>query len=192
MNLSNQIKELRKREGFSQEALAERIYVSRQTISNWETERSYPDVQSLLMLSVLFDVSLDELIKGDLEMMKKEVDAHKMNIGGWVMVGALVLGLVSSLPLYDHFGLIGIIPSLVLVAISLGAALVVEKIKKKHNVQTYSEILAFTEGKPVDEEKSRRERSRLKRTKVLQVLVSGLTGALFFLLVDWVYTTIFK
>lgn len=192
MNLSNQIKELRKREGFSQEALAERIYVSRQTISNWETERSYPDVQSLLMLSVLFDVSLDELIKGDLEMMKKEVDAHKMNIGGWVMVGALVLGLVSSLPLYDHFGLIGIIPSLVLVAISLGAALVVEKIKKKHNVQTYSEILAFTEGKPVDEEKSRRERSRLKRTKVLQVLVSGLIGALFFLLVDWVYTTIFK
>lgn len=45
---------------FSQEELAEKIYVSRQTISNWETAKNYPDIHSLLRLSSLFNVSLDQ------------------------------------------------------------------------------------------------------------------------------------
>ena len=48
MELAGQIKKHRQALGISQEALAEKIYVSRQTISNWETGRTYPDVQSLL------------------------------------------------------------------------------------------------------------------------------------------------
>nr|WP_257152008.1 helix-turn-helix transcriptional regulator [Bacillus toyonensis] len=58
MNLSKQIKKYRDREGFSQEDLAEKIYVSRQTISNWENERSYPDIHNLLLLSVFFSMFL--------------------------------------------------------------------------------------------------------------------------------------
>lgn len=54
----------------SQEQLADAIFVSRQTISNWETDRTYPDVQSLLLLSNLFEVSVDSLIKGDVEEMR--------------------------------------------------------------------------------------------------------------------------
>ena len=73
MELSNRIKELRTEKGWSQEVLAQRAYVSRQTISNWETERSYPDVHSLLILSDVFGVSLDELIKGDVDAMKEKV-----------------------------------------------------------------------------------------------------------------------
>lgn len=53
MDLSHQIKKYRKQLAFSQEELAEKIYVSRQTISNWENERSYPDIHNLLLLSVL-------------------------------------------------------------------------------------------------------------------------------------------
>lgn len=60
MDLSHQIKKYHKQLAFSQEELAEKLYVSRQTISNWENERSYPDIHNLLLLSVLFDVSLDE------------------------------------------------------------------------------------------------------------------------------------
>jgi len=60
MDLSHQIKKYRKQLAFSQEELAEKLYVPRQTISNWENERSYPDIHNLLLLSVLFDVSLDE------------------------------------------------------------------------------------------------------------------------------------
>ena len=54
MNLSKQIKKHRERLSLSQEGLAEKLYVSRQTISNWENEKSYPDVHNLLLLSVLF------------------------------------------------------------------------------------------------------------------------------------------
>lgn len=59
--------------GLSQEDLAEKAYVSRQTVSNWETGKNYPDIHSLLLLSSLFDVSLDQLIKGYIEIMKEEI-----------------------------------------------------------------------------------------------------------------------
>ena len=75
MELGNQIKAHRAALSLSQEELAEKVYVTRQTVSNWETSKSYPDIHSLLLLSALFDVSLDQLIKGDLETMKQEVNA---------------------------------------------------------------------------------------------------------------------
>ena len=71
MELAIRLKENRNRIGLSQEEMADRIYVSRQTISNWETDRTYPDVQSLLLLSELFETSIDELVKGDVEIMEK-------------------------------------------------------------------------------------------------------------------------
>lgn len=49
MELGNQIKKYRSELQISQEQLADRIYVSRQTISNWENEKSYPDVNSLIL-----------------------------------------------------------------------------------------------------------------------------------------------
>ena len=57
----------------SQEELAERVYVTRQTISNWENSKNYPDIHSLLLLSSLFHISLDQLIKGDIDIMKEEI-----------------------------------------------------------------------------------------------------------------------
>ena len=72
MELNKQIKKYRRMMNLSQEDLAERVYVTRQTISNWETGKSYPDIHSLLLLSSLFNVSLDTLIKGDLEMMREK------------------------------------------------------------------------------------------------------------------------
>ena len=63
MELGNQIKKYRSELQISQEQLADRIYVSRQTISNWENEKSYPDVNSLVLLSEVFQTSIDKLIK---------------------------------------------------------------------------------------------------------------------------------
>ena len=71
MELGNQIKKYRSELQISQEQLADRIYVSRQTISNWENEKSYPDVNSLVLLSEVFQTSIDNLIKGDIEIMKE-------------------------------------------------------------------------------------------------------------------------
>ena len=59
MDISNQIKTRREAMGLSQEQLAEKLYVSRQTISNWERDKTYPDVQSLLMLSAVSYTHLD-------------------------------------------------------------------------------------------------------------------------------------
>ena len=79
MELATQIKQHRNRMGWSQEELAERAFVSRQTISNWENDKSYPDIQSMLLLSTLFDVSLDQLVKGDVETMKKQTKTDDIN-----------------------------------------------------------------------------------------------------------------
>ncbi|MBQ8834283.1 MAG: helix-turn-helix transcriptional regulator [Oscillospiraceae bacterium] len=74
MELGQKLKDARSRADMSQEALAKAIGVSRQTISNWENGRSYPDIGSLLKLSDLYGLSLDEMLKED-----QAVKAHYEN-----------------------------------------------------------------------------------------------------------------
>lgn len=64
MNFNNRLYRLRKQKGFSQEELANRLNVSRQTISKWEVGDSTPDMEKLIAISDLFNVSLDNLITG--------------------------------------------------------------------------------------------------------------------------------
>jgi len=70
MELGERLKQARQARELSQEALAARLGVSRQTISNWENQRSYPDIVSLIALSDLYSISLDELVKGDKNMIR--------------------------------------------------------------------------------------------------------------------------
>lgn len=69
MEIGKKLKEARIRAGMTQEHAAEEAQVSRQTISNWENERSYPDIVSVIKLGELYSISLDELLKGDRDMM---------------------------------------------------------------------------------------------------------------------------
>ena len=69
MDIGNKIKKYREQRNLSQDDLALKVFVSRQTISNWETNKSYPDIKSLSMLTNIFGVSLDEFVKGDIDMM---------------------------------------------------------------------------------------------------------------------------
>ena len=64
MEFNNRLYQLRKQKGFSQEELANRLNVSRQTVSKWEVGDSTPDMEKLLAKSALFDVSLDQLVLG--------------------------------------------------------------------------------------------------------------------------------
>ncbi len=68
MEIGNRLKNARKKIGMTQEQVAEKIGVSRQTISNWENNKSYPDIVSVISLSDLYSVSLDELLKEDKRM----------------------------------------------------------------------------------------------------------------------------
>ncbi|BDZ29644.1 helix-turn-helix transcriptional regulator [Lactiplantibacillus sp. WILCCON 0030] len=69
--LATQLRAHRKAAHLSQAALAQQLYVSRQTISNWENGKSLPDIYSLIALSDLFEISLDDFIKGDVRMQKR-------------------------------------------------------------------------------------------------------------------------
>lgn len=70
MEIGRRLKAARLQNGFTQEAVAEKLKVSRQTISNWENEKSYPDIVSVVHLSNLYDISLDELLKEDKRMLE--------------------------------------------------------------------------------------------------------------------------
>ena len=70
MDISNQILNIRKEEKLTQEEFGKLFYVTRQTVSNWENGKTYPDLQTLVDISNQFEISLDLLLKGDSKMVK--------------------------------------------------------------------------------------------------------------------------
>ena len=95
MELAGQIKKHRQALGISQEALAEKIYVSRQTISNWENEKSYPDIISVIELSSLYSISLDDLLKGDERMMEHLEESTNVVKSNQKLIGAIILNIIT-------------------------------------------------------------------------------------------------
>lgn len=160
MEVGTQIKKYRSNMGISQEELAEKVYVSRQTVSNWETGKNYPDIHSVLLLSSVFNVSLDQLIKGDVEIMKKEIketEIKKLNKYAGIYAAFLILTVISLVPFIAFMGWYGMIPWGVLCAIAVYFAFKTDKVKKENHLSTYKEIVAFMEGKRLDEIEEQQE-----------------------------------
>lgn len=177
MELGKQIKKHRQEVQLSQEELAERVYVSRQTISNWENDKSYPDVNSLVLLSETFQISLDNLIKGDIEVMKDVIqkeEIEKMNRYEKIYTILLIATAVSAVPLFMLLGVWALIPWGIIWGISMYFAIMLEKIKKDNDVQTYKEIVAFSEGQLLDDIQKQREIGKRPYQKILLVIGSGL------------------
>ncbi|MGX7196391.1 helix-turn-helix transcriptional regulator [Enterococcus olivae] len=103
MNIGDKLKVTRKQFGYTQEEISEKIHVSRQTISSWENSKSLPDVTSLILFSDLYDLTLDELIKGD-ENMMKEINKNDQLIKETKFLGharlATEISLSSAILLY--------------------------------------------------------------------------------------------
>ncbi len=177
MELGKQIKNFRQEAHLSQEELANRVYVSRQTISNWENDKSYPDVSSLVLLSEIFQISLDNLIKGDIDVMKDVIQKEeiaKMNRYGKIYTIMLIATVVLAVPLFIWLGAWALIPWGSVWAISMYFAFKVEKVKKDNDVQTYKEIVAFSEGKLLDDIHKQREIGKRPYQKILLVIGSAL------------------
>ncbi|NRG69204.1 DUF3955 domain-containing protein [Streptococcus suis] len=68
MNFGQQIKDLRKKEGLTQEQFALKLNVTRQSVSNWENDKNLPDLELLILMSSVFSISLDQLILGGTDM----------------------------------------------------------------------------------------------------------------------------
>ena len=188
MALPEKLYTLRKKSGLSQEQLAEALNVSRQAISKWEGGKSYPDIHSLLLLSALFDVSLDQLIKGDLETMKLEVnaaDVKAMNRDAIIYTVLLAATIILPVPLLKWFDLYGLIPELLLWGSAMYFALRLERIKKANNVQSYREILAFSEGKRLDEIEQKVEAGKRPYQKVLLALLTAGITLLVGMVLSW-------
>ena len=89
-----ELKNARIEAGLTQEKAAEKIDVSRQTISNWENEKSYPDIISVIALSDLYSVSLDELLKGDQKMAEHLEESTNVVKSNKKLTGAILLNII--------------------------------------------------------------------------------------------------
>lgn len=177
LNLSNILVKKRKEKGITQDQLAAYIGVSKASVSKWETGKNYPDVKSLLLLSTLFHISLDTLVKGDLEEMREQIkaeDIKKWNRDSLIFGLLLVATAVLAVPLSLYGDVVGIVIWLMIFGCAIYYAGRVEKQKKTHDIQTYKEIMAFTEGKKLDEIEKYRESGKRPYQKLLLAVCAGL------------------
>jgi transcriptional regulator with XRE-family HTH domain len=105
MEFNEKLQELRKNKGFTQEELAEILYVSRTAISKWESGRGYPNIESLKELSKFFEVSIDDLLSGEklLSIAEKENKSNIRNICDLLFgIVDLFSFILVVLPLYPN------------------------------------------------------------------------------------------
>ena len=104
MTLGSNIQKMRKEASLSQEAFAEMFQVSRQTISNWENSKSYPDLETIIKISDSFHISLDVLLKEDLIMVKTfdhEVKSTRKYTRALVAIAVIFALLIGSFGIYS-------------------------------------------------------------------------------------------
>lgn len=140
MRIADKIKNARIQKGYTQEQVAENLLVSRQTISNWENGKSLPDIISIIKMSELYELSLDEMMKGDKALLKKverdveAVKAEKRLIKfAWIsIVIAIILMILGEIiegnPVIDFMN--GALPWILLGLMLLFAILYLNKEEK--------------------------------------------------------------
>ena len=94
MEIGKKLKEARLNRDLTQEVIAEKLNVSRQTISNWENEKSYPDIISVIELSNLYSISLDDLLKGDDAMMEHLQESTNVVKSNQKLLRAIILNII--------------------------------------------------------------------------------------------------
>ncbi len=188
MEVGTQIKKFRESLNLSQEELAEKVYVSRQTISNWETGKNYPDIHSLLLLKSLFNVSLDDLLREDIELIKNEIqetEIKKLHRYGIILSILMAAVVISAVPLAWLLDLYAFIPWGILVIITGIFAYKTEKFKKDNHIHTYKEIAAFMDGRRLDGLETQQEKGKLPYQRFLLALASALITLLVCLVLGW-------
>lgn len=177
MQLGKHIKQLRHEKSLSQEKLAEMVYVSRQTISNWENDKSYPDINSLVLLSQVLDVTIDQLIKEDIEMMEEQINQDDIRKFGYlsnIFAVMMLITIITPIPLVHYLSYLGLGIWLLIFAATFYISILAEKEKKRLNIQTYKEILSFMDGKQLDKINQAREEGKRTYQKIIYAFVVGL------------------
>lgn len=97
MNLKDKLIKIRKDNNLTQEELADKLYITRQTVSNWENDKFYPDIETLILISDMFNISLDNLLKTDTKVIKDMDKKIKQHRKLRIIVFLLIIILASSL-----------------------------------------------------------------------------------------------
>lgn len=104
MEFKEKLQQLRKKDGLTQEQLAERLFVSRVTVSKWESGRGYPNIESLKLMAKVFAVSIDELLSGDELITIAENQAHEASRDICSLVFGLLDFIIVLLLILPFFG----------------------------------------------------------------------------------------
>src|SRR5699024_448916 len=107
MELGNQLKKLREEHQLSQESLAVKVNVSRQAIYKWKNNKGYPDIENLIVISDIFDVTIDEIIRKDDKLKEKisiDEDVHAYNDPGFIL--GIIITFVGILTDFGTFSTI--------------------------------------------------------------------------------------
>lgn len=180
MDVGNQIRERRQALGLSQEELAQRLYVSRVTVSHWETSKTLPDVQSMLLLANLFGTTIDELVRGDVDEMREMVEKGERRTRTFaVALAAVEVVVVAALAVTAVAGRAYLEPVLrlllaVLVMAFSVAVLVARRGRGDEEARSAAELLGAATGEPV--EAARASGAALRMRVVLQVFVGLAVG----------------
>ncbi|MDT0656337.1 helix-turn-helix domain-containing protein [Staphylococcus chromogenes] len=143
MNLPSRLKELRKNNKMTQEEVAEKIHISRQTLSNWETGKNYPDLQNLLYLCELYNITLYELVEDDIELIKNKITKSNIYItAGLFLFGMVMLFLSIIIIIKFNVFIALIISSIAILTITI-TSVTMERVKKENKLNTFSKILRF-------------------------------------------------
>ena len=203
MNISKTIKEQRSKLSLSQEELAEKLYVTRNTISNWENEKSYPDIHSLILLSQIFDMTIDNLVKGDLEKMEQIIEKNdtktiKMHYRGFYVALYLSVALFGVFAFGFNNNITSVyLPVLMVLVLSVAgtiyfgikAGLMIQKYNPEQ-FESFKEIIAFTEGKTLDEIANLRKTKRWYK-RAPSLILSWIISALLIFGVMWLLNTLY-
>lgn len=97
MKIGDKLKNARLKKSMTQEEVAEKLFVSRQSISNWENNKTYPDIGNVIALSDLYQISLDELLKGSDNFMKHLEESTDIVESNKKLIFIIVIALVAMI-----------------------------------------------------------------------------------------------
>lgn len=180
MDIGNQIRERRARLGLSQDELAQKLYVSRVTISHWETGKTLPDVQSMLLLANLFDTTIDELVRGDVDEMREMVKRSERRTKVFAVALATVeVIVITALAVTAVAGreylepVLRLLLAVLVLAFSI-AVLVARRGAGAEDAKSAADLLGAATGDPV--EAARESGASLGMRLVLQVFAGLAVG----------------
>lgn len=109
MFFGDKLKKEREKKGWSQEYLATKIHVSRQSVSKWETGKNYPNIEVIIDLSDLFGITIDELLRSDRELKEKIIQDSKgstdLNWKSYLLTNLGILMGIMIVSIIKHDGI---------------------------------------------------------------------------------------